>query len=246
MGIHTYAIGNVIQIIIMAFFFISLIMLSVSGPALNLPAYELKCKKIIDDPAAVTACENAAALGNNGCVNDYIDEDAWVTWPWFVVYFTITLLIAETFFVMLYLMFQKYGITWFIMVFWMIIVGIWLVIVIIQLIIWWVECGSNDLCPSPKYSFDFTGTVNTGTSAYWIVFNVAVYIIALAHIALFFASIGTQACLSRSVSGREDGLDPLFTKEDKQEIREANRSTSIDSSIGGVLPEYVRKSIKHN
>lgn len=242
MAIHTYAIGNVVQVITVFFIFIGMILIGVAAPALNYPAYEQKINKIINDPTLITNCQAEAALGDNSCVNKLINTHAWSTWEWFVFYFTLPLLLTALFFTVIYLMYQKYGFTWFIMVFWMVVVGVWLVIIIIQLVVWWMDCKSFEPCSTAKYDFDFTGTVKHATSPYWIVFNVGVYVVTLGGIVLLFASIGTQACLSRAVTGRDDALDPLFTEEDKRAIASANRP--ISGSIGGGLPSHVMDGIK--
>lgn len=224
-----YTWGNVLQVITVFFWFTALIMLALSSVSIDYPPYEAKVDKIINNPADIAACEAEAQLGNTGCVDDFYTSRAWLTWKWWVLYFTLVWALVETFFVVLYLLFQKRGWTWFLMIPFLVIGFVWLIVVIIQMTVYWVNCEDCSACTNARFEYDFTGEVKQKTDDWWIVHNVALYVLVLCHIALFFFSIATQACLSRAVGGRETGLNPLFTDEDAEIINRANQS--VNASI---------------
>ena len=198
--------------------------------SLDNPAYSVKCNKIISNPADVTACDGEAALGQTGCVKDFYRHDAWKTFEWWVYKFTPIVSFIELFAILIYLRWQKYGATWFLMVIVLALGLAWFVFAIIATTIFWIDCKSHDACSNARYNFDFTGDVKQHVANVWIAMCVTLYVIALLHLALFVASIITQACLSRAVGGRETGLNPLFTEEDSAAI---NRANNIDTELSG-------------
>lgn len=248
-----YTVGNVLQIITLFFWFAALIMLALSSVSIDYPPYEAKVDKIISNPADITACENEAQLGDTSCVTDFYTSRAWKTWQWWVLYFTLAWMLVETFFVVIYLMLQKRGWTWFLLLPFLVIGIVWLIVVIIQTTVYWVDCESYSACTNARFEYDFTGEVDHHVADWWVVHMVAYYVLLLCHIALFFFSISTQACLSRAVGGRETGLDPLFTPGDRAAVDRANSveqrgliAGSVDSSPASSvdpLPASVRASL---
>lgn len=241
-----YTVGNALQIFTLTVWFPALIMLAVSSLSLDYPAYEVKLEKILNNPAEITACENEAQLGDTSCVPEFYTNRAWKTLVWWVLFFPLVWMLAELFFVVLYLLFQKYGWTWFLMVAFLSLGALVLVLAIIFCTVYWVNCEDYSACTNARFEYDFTGEVKHRVAHFWVVHQVALYVLLLCHIALFFDSIGTQACLSRAVHGRETGLDPLFTPADRAAVDAANSSSDRRSLIGSsvdqkpsVLPPHV-------
>ena len=246
-----YTWGNALQIVTLFFWFAALIMLALSSVSIDYPPYEAKVDKIVNNPGDITACENEALLGDTSCVTDFYTSRAWKTWQWWVLYFTLVWTLLETFFVVLYLMLQKRGWAWFLMVPFLALGTVWLVTVIIQTTVYWVNCEDYSACTNARFEYDFTGEVKHHVADWWIVHMVAYYVLFLCHIALFFLSIATQACLSRAVNGRETGLDPLFTPEDRKTVDRANSASqsglinsSVDADGADPLPADVRASLR--
>ncbi len=232
-----YTWSNIFQGIVVCFWFAGLLLLTISGPKLNYCSYEDDTEKLLTDDAARTACEAEAAAGDTDCVKDFYKNRGWKTYAWFVLYFTLTWLILETFFMALYLMLQRYGIMWFVLMFFMVLGFIWLTIVIVTTTVYWVDCEKYQFCANAKFVFDFTDEVKQKTAWAWIVHNTAFYLLWLAHIFFFIASIINQALLSRAVAEstgfeRADFLNPLFGKEDRRRIREAN-AQEVGGSLDG-------------
>lgn len=247
-----YTWTNVLQVIVVAFWFAALLMWTVSTPALDYCAYEDDTEKLLTDDAARTACEAEIAMGNTGCIKDFYRSRAWKTWKWYVLYFTVTWVVFETFWIALYLMFQYMGITWFVMAIPLVLGFIWLTVVVIVTAIWWVDCDKYAFCSNAKFVYDWTDTVKQGTAWAWIVHMVALYVMWFAHLAFFIVSIANQACLSRAVAEsatfeRADFLNPLFKPQDRRRIREANAMTDggalIGASVNTPAPNSVRERL---
>lgn len=254
---------NIGQIIVVLFWFLALLLWTISGPKLDYCAYEDDTEELLTNDAARIACEAEAALGNKGCVKDFYVSRGWKTFEWYVLYFPITIAVLELFFVAMYLMFQHYGITWFLMVIPLALGFVWLTVAIVATAIYWTDCAKHDFCSNAKFAYDFTDTVSQKTAWAWIVHMVALYVMWLAHLGFFVVSIANQAALSRAVAEsvtheRADFLNPLFKPNDRKRIREANAmgsgsdsliSTSIGSSTSssparslGPMDEFTRKT----
>jgi hypothetical protein len=226
-----YTWGDIVQQFIVLIWFITLALQLGSAFSLDYPPYSARVDKIVSDPAGVAACQAQVALGNLGCLSEYYTSRAWTTFEWWIYYFTPILMVAGTFFVALYLRWQKYGAFWFIMVIALGLAFVWLIIAIIVTSVYWANCGDHTACSRARYVYSLGVSISVGVADAWIIFCVMLYIQLLCIIALFFVSIATQACLSRAVGGRDTGLDPLFTEEDARAVRKGNES--IEAGIDG-------------
>lgn len=241
-----YNWGNILQVVVLFLWCAGFVLVVFSDVALDYPAYEARVDRIINNPGDVAACQAAADLGDTSCVHDFYIDRAWSTVQWWVLYGPALWWIVETFFIAVYLMFQKYGWTWFLMI---PFVGVGMVIFITAAvwgIVMWVNCGHYSACSNARFVYDFTGNVKKDVATYWIVHNVGIYVLVLLHVAWVLASIATQACLSRSVNGRDTGLDPLFTESDAEAINRANDrvESGIDMAERRVLlPAHIAADI---
>lgn len=224
--VRGYTIGNILQILTVTFMITGTILVYLASISVDYPAYKQRCNKIIANPGLVTDCENEAALGDVSCVDDFYKAQGWLTLPWWILYFTVAWMLVALIPILIYMITQRHGWTWWLMLPFLILGVVWLVFCIVYCTIYWVNCEDHTFCSKARYNFDFTGEVQKSTDPWWIVFNVGLYVLLLGHFGLFFMSIGTQACLSRAVHGRDSGLHALFTEEDYETVQASNPSVA--------------------
>lgn len=228
-----YNWGDALQMATVFAFFLAVIVFFASVASIDYPPYEARTNKLVSDPAAVAACETAAAAGDKGCIKHFYIHRAWGNdFEWWVYHFTEIVILIELFFIVLYLRWQKYGIFWFLMLFVLTLGFIWLAIVIIMTSVYWSKCEDHSACSNALFTYDFTETVEVHVATAWVFMNVALYVILFLHLLLVLFSLLTQACLSRAVGGRETGLNALFTRKDGERVNEENLiRDGIDSAL---------------
>lgn len=216
--------GRILQVAIVFFWSLALIMLALSSVSLDYPAYEVKLDRILANPADVAACEAEVALGNTGCVKDFYTSRAWKTLQWWVLYFTLPLMLFITIFVVIYLTFER-GFWFFLMVIFLFIGLVWLIIAIIVQTIYWVNCKDYSACSIARYTYgEAFGVTSSSTDAWWIVHNVACYLLVICTGALFIGSIVAQWCFGRDEyeANRPTGIERLFAKGDTRTVAAYN------------------------
>lgn len=230
-----YTWTNLLQVLCVIVWYLALTMHSVAVPAIDYPAYNAKTDFIVNNPGDVAACEADTLLGQTSCVSDLYTSRAWRTFEWYVIYGIMPLAQLVTLITVIYLMFQRYGLLWFVAAAAWVVMAVALVGDIIVTSIYWANCKDHTACANARFVYadmlGFGSNVHQSTASFWIVLMVSTYTMLLCVIALFLSSILTQCCLSFAVDGRELGLDPLLTREDKRRLHEANNiASTIDGS----------------
>ena len=235
MALNTWA--RILLAFLALLWILGLTLIALSTPAIDYPAYEARVDKILSNPADIAACEDAAVIdGKTSCVKDFYVSRAYQNFEWFVLYFTLPVLIFFTFPVILYLIFER-GFWFIVMTLFLALAFVWIIIVIIVTTTYWINCSKHSACSNALYTYDFTGVVKQTTADWWIVHMVGHYLVFFSIIFLFIGGIAAQACFSRSIydTSPVSGAEVLFSKGDQAKLAE------YPSRIGSDLQDQDEK-----
>lgn len=183
---------RILFVLAVSFYILCMLALSLSGPSINYCAAKARLQ-FLTNSTLTDDCQAEAAGGDTGCVKDVYKENRWRHKEWYFIHLPLSLGILAGFSLIVFMMFEAVRILWWIGAIWLTLLGIAIGVCVIFMVIYTVQCKTNEFCLRLVEAFDITTYVKHGLPDFWwLVHVIAAGLLCISFCFIFGSSLFLQ------------------------------------------------------